>query len=111
MTDNAQPNIRYANRWLEDAVKTLAELAHELNDSRLMDLRATLADITQRGKIIPRYSNVPTTEQVQAIADGLHQGKIQSVTARPFELPDDYLLVTFDDGYTLGIAPDGRVST
>jgi hypothetical protein len=48
------PDIRNADAWLSDACEQLASLAHEHNDDRLMNLRATLADIGERAVILPR---------------------------------------------------------
>lgn len=52
--DDGQPDIRNAAAWLTDACEQLASLAHEHNDSRLMDLRATLSDIVSRATITPK---------------------------------------------------------
>jgi hypothetical protein len=48
------PPLTYADAWIADACQRLAALAHEHDDMRLLELRATLADINRRGTVVPR---------------------------------------------------------
>lgn len=108
----SDPDIRYADRWLRDAAAELQKLAQEHNDSRLSDIAATVGDVAQRGRVVPRYDELPTKEQLNALAPRIREGHMVTMAAaRPFDLPEGYLLVAFEDGFTCGIAPNGDVSS
>lgn len=111
MTDDGQPDLKYADDWLRDASVKLYELARTHNDQRLADLAATISDVAARGHVISRYSFVPTPAQLNAVAERAARSEVTQCLVRPFDLPEDYIQVTFADGFVCGVAPDGQVSS
>lgn len=134
MPDDGRPDLRHAQAWLKDIRASLLDARNVLDtigenlpgdeghaSASLRTLQSnmerdaeTLGDIIARANIVDRYRvELPTVEQANALAR-LAQGrsaKVASVMSRPFDLPADYLMVVYEDGFTCGIAPNGDVSS
>lgn len=54
-----------------------------------------------------------TDEQVRALRRVMNdrQSSDATVSHKPFDLPEGYILVLFADGFQCGIAPNGDVSS
>lgn len=120
--DDHLPNIAHAKAWLTEMRTDLLAARESLRTGHAGATRvvadtlekhaATLGDIIARANVVDRYRvELPTVEQANALRRGRRERQVASVQARPFDLPADYLLVTYDDGFTCGIAPDGSVSS
>lgn len=114
------PDITNAKAWLTDIARRLREqdaerhggliVAAAEGEQTLRDMAATLHDIVARANIVDRYRvELPTVPQANALA---RRGPtVVRIVARPFDLPPDYLLVEYEDGFTCGISPEGDVSS
>lgn len=62
---------------------------------------------------VPVAREFPTPEQMERLRVLMRGRPTQGVQLfpRPFDLPRDYLMAVFTDGFTLGIDPDGRASS
>lgn len=120
MPQDGRPDLRHAQAWLEEIRADLyaARTALGMNDNAayrklavtLEGHAATLGDIIARANIVPRDRiELPTVEQANALAR--RGASVKLIAHRPFDLPADYLLVEYEDGFTCGIAPDGSVSS
>jgi hypothetical protein len=138
--DDGQPDLRYAGDWLKQVAARLRErdevfvtVARHVADDEATDAQnlgrigdalgelprvdgrddaATLLSVANRGQIIDRYSQVPTVAQLNVVANRCTNGsEVAVVWVRPFDLPPDYLLVQYTDGFVCGIAPNGDVSS
>lgn len=126
MTEDAQPDLRHAQAWLREmrsdllAAREQARLANGwwrpavlalANFANLAEKHATtLGDIIARADIVARDRvELPTVEQANALAR--RGASVKRIAHRPFDLPADYLLVEYEDGFTCGIAPNGDVSS
>lgn len=111
---DGRPDVRHAPQWLTDAAAQLIKLGLEHNDARLHDLAATLRDVVARADILPteKPGAFPTRAHLEALRVRLllRPQNVQ-LFLRPFDLPSDYVLAQFADGFTCGIAPDGAVSS
>lgn len=121
------PDLAHASEWLKAARAVLYETRDWLRgDPAHRSLRedapgyadkldshaATLGDIIARANIVSRDRvELPTVEQANALRRARPGANVASIRHRPFDLPADYLLVEYEDGFTCGIAPNGDVSS